>query len=43
MTAIREFRAMIAAVIGFGVWLVRLEERVNAMAKEISRFGRGTR
>lgn len=38
MTEIREFWAMIAAAIGFGVWLVRLEGRVNANAKEISRL-----
>ncbi|AZV00352.1 hypothetical protein [Paracoccus sulfuroxidans] len=38
MTEIREFWAMVAAAIGFGVWLVRLEARVNANAKEIARL-----
>ncbi|MDN3713458.1 hypothetical protein QWZ10_20030 [Paracoccus cavernae] len=37
MTEIREFWAMILAAIGFVAWLVRLEARVNANAKEVLR------
>ena len=38
MTEIREFWGMILAAVGFGVWLVRLEGRVNANSREITRL-----
>ena len=36
--ALREFGAVIMALIGLGIWLVRLEGRVNANAKDILRM-----
>ncbi|MDN3712179.1 hypothetical protein QWZ10_10950 [Paracoccus cavernae] len=38
MTEIREFWAMIIGGVSFVAWLVRLEARVNANAKEIARL-----
>ena len=36
--ALREFGAVIMALIGLGIWLVRLEGRVNANAKDLIRM-----
>ena len=38
LDALREFGAVIMALIGLGIWLVRLEGRVNANAKDILRM-----
>ncbi|SEN51551.1 hypothetical protein SAMN04489859_1008133 [Paracoccus alcaliphilus] len=38
LDALREFGAVIMALIGLGIWLVRLEGRVNANSKDLIRM-----
>lgn len=38
MDLVKDFWSQILAIISFGYWLVRLEGRVNANAKEVTRL-----